>query len=150
MKRFLRYLFLGTLVVVITLIGIRLIRNLQMEAGTRALKEGDGVVAVEKFKTLAKFGDQSAQYLLGNIYAHGWGGVSKNDQDAIYWFRRAAMFATDGVDPAAPAELGVAKSYAEGINGVKIDAVESVKWLRLAVSGGSKEAKTLLANIEKK
>lgn len=124
--------------------------NYQLELGARALNNDDGVTAVERFRLLAKLGDSKAQYLLGNIYAYGWGGVQKNDNEAIYWFRRAASSATDESDPAAPAELEVAKSYAHGDDGVKVDNAESTKWLRFAAAGGSKEAAVLLAKSERR
>jgi len=58
------------------------------------------------------------------------------------------MFTKGEVDPAAPAAMGVAKSYAEGTDGVRVDRAESVKWLRLAATGGSKEAAALLAESQ--
>jgi len=80
------------------------------------------------------------------MYALGWGepGVLRNDKEAIYWFERAGFYKEKGVDPGAPAELGVAESYAKGTDGVKADPVESAKWLRLAAAGGSKEAVAIL------
>jgi TPR repeat protein len=77
------------------------------------------------------------------MYAGGLG-VQEDDRKAIYWFGRAALLAEAGADPAAPAELAEAKAYAEGSDGVKIDPVESAKWLRLAAAGGSKEAASIL------
>ncbi len=146
MTKFVR-LLLGSLGFVIVAITIIVIRNYQMDSGVRALKEGNDIAAMKTFKLLAEFGDQKAQYLLGSMYAYGWG-APKSDSDAIYWFARSAMWAEDGVDPAAPAELGVAKSYAEGTNGVKVDSAESLKWLRFAAAGGSKDAAAMLAKSQ--
>lgn len=147
MKQLLLKAAVGLIVLMVLAAGVMLLRNYQMEAGVRALKNGDGVTAMDKFMPLAKLGDHQAQFLLGSIYAYGWGGIPKSDMDAIYWLRRAAMFAEEGSDPATPAELGIAKSYSEGTDGVKIDATESAKWLRLAAEGGSKEAAAMLKTI---
>jgi uncharacterized protein len=117
---------------------VLLTRNYEFDAAARALKTGDYSPALHKLKALAFFGDSHAQYILGDMYARGVG-VDKNDSEAVYWFRRAAIGVHGEADPAAAAELAVARSYAEGI-GVKPDPDESMKWLRRAADGGSKEA----------
>lgn len=123
-----------------------MMRTYEMDLGGLALKEGNGQEALHRLGPLARLGDGKAQYLLGCMYALGWGapGVPKSDKDAIYWFERAAFQAENGADPAAPAELETARSYAEGTDGVKVDPIESAKWLRLAADGGSKEAAAVL------
>ncbi|WP_027704082.1 SEL1-like repeat protein [Xanthomonas oryzae] len=99
-------------------------------------------------KRLAKLGDKTAQMLVGSIYAYGSGGIPKSDADAIYWFHRLGSFGPvvveEGVDPAAPYELAIAKVYAHGTEGVNADPAESLKWLKLAAKGGSKEAADML------
>ena len=124
-----------------------------MEAGVRAYKQENGVTALSKLKPLAYLGDKSAQMILGSIYAYGLNGIQKNDAEAIYWFRRCGPLRPLAnevtVDPAAPHELGVAKAYLTGNQGVKTDLVEAEKWLRLAANGGSKEATAILAKIDK-
>jgi len=115
-----------------------LLRNYEFDTATKALKSGDYGPALQKLKALASLGDSRAQYILGDMYARGVG-VDKNDDQAINWFRRAAIGVHGETDPAAAAELAVAKSYAEGI-GVKPDQAESLKWFRRAADGGSKEA----------
>ena len=139
--------FAATVIVLATMVaGLAFVRTYELDSATRALKDEngpDGAAAIGNLAPLAELGDGTAQYLLGSIYAGGLG-VRENDRDAIYWFRRAAFFAEAGADPAAPAELAVAKAYAEGTDGVKADPVESAKWLRLAAAGGSKEAMAIL------
>lgn len=129
-------------------VGLLLLRNYQMSEGVRALKNENGVSALKRLKPLAQLGDKTAQMLIGSIYAYGWGGVSKNDDNAIYWFRRCGPFGNQvvekGGDPAAPHALSVAKAYANGENGLKADHAESVKWLKFAAKGGSKEASKML------
>jgi uncharacterized protein len=133
--------------IILLLCGLTILvcRNYQLELGARALGDDRGKDAVDHFRPLAEFGDSKAQFLMGNIYAYGWGGVKKNDDEAIYWFRRAAVDVKDEADPAAPAELAIAKSYADGTGGVKQDKAESIKWLRLSAAGWNKEAVTLLS-----
>ena len=130
-------------------VGLLLLRNYQMEAGVWAYKEENGITALEKLKPLAYLGDKTAQMIVGSIYAYGLNGVPKNEANAIYWFRRCGpigpLVVEDGVDPAAPHELSVAKAYANGSGGVKVDPRESEKWLQLAAKGGSKEAAAMLA-----
>jgi len=145
----LRYLLL-VMIILIGSVGLVGLRNYQMDSGLSALKADKGGIAINKLRPLASLGDSKAQYWLGSIYAFGWGGVKKSDEEAVYWFRRAAMFVTDESDPAAPAELEVGKTYAGIYEGAKIDKVESIKWLQLATAGGSKEAATLLAKTEQR
>jgi TPR repeat protein len=152
MKKLLRLtLFIAILFVVG--VGLLLLRNYQMEAGVRAYKDENGVTALNKLKPLAYLGDKTAQMIVGSIYAYGSKGVPKNDDDAIYWFRRCGPIGSpveDGVDRAAAHELSVAKAYMNGSEGVKADPVEGQKWLQLAAKGGSKEAADMLAESRPK
>jgi TPR repeat protein len=116
-----------------------LVRNYQLDSAARALKIGDYSLAVPRLKALASLGDTRAQYVLGSMYATGVG-VEKNDAEAIRLFRKAAVGSRGETDPAAPAELAVAKNYAQGTEGVKVNQAESLKWLRRAAEGGSQEA----------
>lgn len=133
-----RFIAVSVCALAILVIVLIVLRNLGFQAGARAFKAGDYASALRIIRPLARLGDTPSQYVLGEMYAFGFG-VVKDDSKAIYWFRRAAVRSEEGVDPAAPAELAVSKSYAEGI-GVKADRDESLKWLRLAAKGGSKEA----------
>ena len=141
-------LLVGVVALAVTGMGLLLLRNDQMDRGVRALKEENGAVALERLKPLALLGDKTAQMLVGSIYAYGSGGIPKSDVDAIYWFHRLGSFGPvvveEGVDSAAPYELAVAKAYAHGTDGVKADPAESLKWLKLAAKGGSKEAVDML------
>jgi uncharacterized protein len=121
------------------------LRNYEFDSAARALKTGDYSVAVPRLRVLASLGDSHAQYVLGSMYATGIG-VEKNDTEAIRLFRKAAVGAHGEADPAAAAELAVAKNYAEGTEGVKIDQAESLKCLRRAAEGGSQEA---IAELQK-
>lgn len=134
MKRILwRLLAVCGVVAVLIVAGI-ILRNVRLDAGTGALKSGDYAIAYQRLRPLAQLGDSNAQYLLGQMYAFGWG-VQKSDDDAIRWFRKAAMWSEGTTDPTAAAEYYVGRGYAEGL-GVPKDEVESSKWLRRAAAGG--------------
>lgn len=141
-------LLVGVVALAVIGVGLLLLRNDQMDRGVRALKEENGAAALARLKPLAQLGDKTARMLVGSIYAYGSGGIPKSDADAIYWFHRLGSFGSvvveEGVDPAAPYELAVAKAYASGKEGVKADSAESLKWLKLAAKGGSKEAADML------
>lgn len=110
------------------------VRNAQLDGAAAALKTSDYETALKKLQPLAQLGDNHAQYLLGQMYAFGWG-VPRNDDAAIAWFRRAAMWSEGLVDPAAAAEYYVAQNYLEG-RGVQKDEAEANKWFRRAADGG--------------
>jgi TPR repeat protein len=129
-------------------LGCQVLQVDRLNAGREAFENDEIALALEKYKPLAWLGDSGAQYTLGWIYVIGGPGVAKDDAKAIYWFRRAARHVEKGEDPAAAAELDMAKSYADGINVDKKDMNESMKWLRLAAAGGNKEAIALLAKAE--
>jgi TPR repeat protein len=152
MRRLVVRITLSIFVLVMIGVVLLLLRNYQMNEATLKFKEDNGIAAVGKLKPLAYLGDKTAQFLLGNAYAFGWSGVQKNDAEAIYWFRRCSSFGPlaieEGVDPAAPYELGVGKTYASGAEGVKADPAESLKWLKLADKGGSKEAAAMLTQSQ--
>jgi TPR repeat protein len=110
--------------------------NMRLDAGTGALKAGAYAEAYRELRPLAQLGDGHAQYLLGQMYAFGWG-VPKSDDDAIRWFRKAAVWSKGTNDPAAAAEYYVGQAYAEG-TGVPRNEAESQKWFRRAAAGGYK------------
>ncbi|OAD20738.1 TPR repeat-containing protein, partial [Candidatus Thiomargarita nelsonii] len=51
--------------------------------------EPDNRLAVEYFRRAAKAELPEAQYMLGIMYAQGWG-VEKNSNLSLYWIRQAA------------------------------------------------------------
>lgn len=128
-----RILIAFGLVLSLVVLGI-VFRNFQLDAATSAMKARDYSVAVTKLTPLAHLGDRQAQYLLGQMYAFGWG-VAKDDEQAIQWFRKAAMWSDGAADPAAPAEYYVGRSYREG-QGVVANEAEAAKWLQRAAQGG--------------
>jgi uncharacterized protein len=147
MNRSLRLVLLVCAAVSGLFVAMLLVRNYEFDSAARALKTGDYRTALHKLKPLAHIGDTHAQYVLADMYATGTG-VVKNDSEAIYWFRRAAIGAHGEADAAAAAELAVAKDYAEGI-GVEPDPAESIRWLRRAAEGGNKEAADELQKLNR-
>lgn len=115
-------------------IGAVVLRNVEFDGATDALKTSDYATALKKLRPLAALGDSHAQYLLGQMYAFG-SGVPKNDDAAIAWFRRAGLWSKGLPDPAAPADYYVAQNYLEG-RGVQKDEVEANKWFKRAADGG--------------
>ena len=87
----------------------------------------------------AEQGDAKAQFNLGLIYAEGKG-VSKNNAEAVRWFRQAA----EQGNAEAQVKLGVA--YARGIEVPKNDA-EAAKWYRRAAVAGNAEAQFNLGSM---
>lgn len=59
------------------------------DEGMSAYTSGDFDVAAREFKALALKGDRESQYLLGLLCEEGQG-VRKDDEEAAYWYARAA------------------------------------------------------------
>ncbi len=89
---------------------------------------------MKELRRLADQGDAQAQFELGFRYAHGYG-VSRDDQEAVKWYRLAA----DQGDADAQHALGV--MYDEG-RGVPKDYVLAHMWVNLAAAKGVKRAVT--------
>jgi uncharacterized protein len=120
----------------------------QFNKGTGALKVGNGAVALEVLTPFAELGDSTAQRIIGEIYAYGVG-VPKNDEKAIYWFRRASSGTTTETDRAAASAFYVANDYASRSYDEAANRAESMKWLQFAANGGSQKAKDMLSKTNK-
>ena len=131
--------------IVLLAVALIFIWNGLLDAGARAFKDGDDTRALHELRPLAMLGDTRAQVIVADMYAFGLG-VAKNDSEAVYWLRRAAVAAQPGEDPAAASECAIGDSYAKGYD-VPVDTNESVKWLRLAARGGSKKAASMLRDM---
>jgi uncharacterized protein len=86
-----RRTFVWIALLLIAALGLFLRRNYQLDSAAAAIKTGNGAVAVSKLKPLAVLGDRSAQTLLGYLYAYGWGGIARNEGEAMSWFSRPAV-----------------------------------------------------------
>lgn len=98
------------------------------------LKEGQYSEAVGPLKVLAVLGHQQAQFLLGEANAYGRG-VPRSREDALKWFRKAAIRSEALKDPAAYAAYYVGKSFRDG-EGVDKDPREAQFWCEVAEKGG--------------
>jgi TPR repeat protein len=125
---------LAAALVVASVMAGALLRNAELDAGGFALKTEDYPTALKKLRPLAYLGDSTAQYLLGLMYAYGWG-VARDDEAAIGWFRRAGRWSEGTADRAATAEYYVGREYAEG-GVVPRDEALSRKWFQRAAEGG--------------
>ena len=126
-------------------------RQRQLDEAIAALKLDEGRLAVQKFEPLARSGNRVAANALGWIYALGQGGVERNDDLAIHWFRHAGPTMrkpAEGEDRAADAELWVAYAYANGEQGAVPNRSESLKWLSRSAMGGNRDAVQLLERIK--
>src|SRR6266516_4290983 len=86
--------------------------------------EADRKVLAE-IRAGADKGDAKAQYELGRAFFSGTLGVSKDEAEAVKWFRKAAE------QNVADAQYNLGVCYAIG-QGVTEDDAESVKWFRKA------------------
>jgi Putative peptidoglycan binding domain/Sel1 repeat len=98
------------------------------EEGIQAYKHGDYATAARAWLPLAQQGDARAQFLLGSLYAQGYG-VPQDYGAAVQWFRRAA----EQGHVAAQYNLGV--RYHEG-RGVQRDPSQAAEWFRRAAQQG--------------
>ncbi len=88
---------------------------------------------VAALRERAEKGDAGAQFVLGQTYSIGIG-VSKNDTEAVKWYRRAA---DQGV---SHAQFHLGESYRFG-DGVPQDDREAVKWYRQSADQGDSHAR---------
>lgn len=80
----------------------------------------------------AQAGDLGAIHGIGYRYDFGQGGLTKDEAEAVRWYRRAA----DGGYAASMYNLGV--SYANG-QGVAVDEAEAARWYRKAAEAGDED-----------
>jgi TPR repeat protein len=98
------------------------------------LKEGRYSDAVGPLEVLAVLGHQQSQFLVGEANAYGRG-VPRNREDALKWFRKAAIRSQGLEDPAAYAAYYVGKSFRDG-EGIDNDPREAQFWFEVAEKGG--------------
>lgn len=114
-------------------------RPLSQEGPTQPSTRGSFVSPIRALHSLAEQGNIEAQFSLGLSYDQGRG-VPKDKQEAIRWYRRAAIQG----DTFAQNTLG--DNYWEG-TGVPKDDREAVRWWRLAADKGFVPAQHSLGKI---
>jgi TPR repeat protein len=90
-----------------------------------------------EIRAKAEAGDAQAQCELGYTYRKGELGVTKDDAEAVKWYRKAA----EQNLAKAQYNLGICYAYGEGVSK---DQVEAEKWWRLAAQNGDEDAKTYM------
>lgn len=103
----------------------RLVRNYQIPS---IATSNESNFLSEPIFEKAKAGDSDAQFKVGLMYANGQG-VSKNDIEAVRWYRLAAGQGN------AKAQNRLGRLYDDG-ESVPKDTIEAVKWYRLAADQG--------------
>ena len=95
-----------------------------LEDGVRAFERGDYATALRLLRPLAEQGDATLQYVVGHMYAKGWG-VPQDDAVAVEWYRKAA----EQGDASAQHDLGVMYFLGQG---VPEDDAAAAEWYRKA------------------
>ena len=89
------------------------------------------------YRKAAKQGYDEAQNAVGRFLEEGWGGVAKNEAEAIEWFRKAAE------QGFSVAQYNLAVCLENG-EGCREDKAEAVEWYRKAAEQGHPEAQNNL------
>ena len=93
-----------------------------------AFNAGDYATAFSTWWPLAKAGDAKSEASLGFMYYSGKG-VRRDDQRALFWFRRAA----EAGQPTAQFFLGLEYFYGRG---VPRDLAQAYSWCDIALTNG--------------
>jgi hypothetical protein len=147
------------------------------ERAEKAFNDGDFVLALSLYRSLADGGNKIAEYDVGLIYEQGGGGVKQNYALALDWYRRSAdhgyadaqarlgsmYLSGDGVAQNIPeglsltkkaaeqglprAERGLGRIYETGVFGVSKDLGKATNWYRKASDGGDTGAQDDLRRL---
>ena len=124
------------LFVAIALFTAPLLSAADIDAGLKAVDDGDYMTAYQAFKPLAEQGDVEAQHNLAVLYKTGKG-VMKDMKKAAQWFEKAA---DQGL---AEAQFNLGHLYDMG-EGVEHNAAKAVLWYKKAAEQGHPLAQTNL------
>ena len=102
----------------------------------RRILEDLGQQDVGHLRDRAERGNPEVQYLLGLMYANGWG-VPQDNREAVKWSRKAAE------QGEARAQFHLGWMYDKGV-GVLENYQEAVKWYRRAAEQGDDQAQNNL------
>jgi TPR repeat protein len=105
---------------------------------TRTIKPDNSGEPVSVLRRRAAAGDGRAMAQLGFLYFTGRGGLTKDDREAVRWFRDGAQ-AGNGL---AMSFLG--SSYWVGMGGLPKDEVEAVRWFRKGADASDGRAQAML------
>ena len=110
-----------------------------MDEANAALQSGDYTTAHAEAMPMAESGDPVAQWLIGTLYAEGWG-VDRDNETATRWYAAAA----DAGLPAA--QLAFGQRLAAGL-GIDPDLESATDWLKAAAAKGETDADLTLGTI---
>jgi TPR repeat protein len=108
--------------------------------GEIAYQRGDYVTAMAEWQSVAKSGDATASYGIGQIYRFGKGLRYRDFEKAVYWYQRAA-----GRGYVA-AQFELARLQFEGLM-VPRDIDEMMFWLWRAALSGHPESQVMLGAV---
>lgn len=92
-------------------------------------------------RTDAYQGQARAMAYLGRAYEFGVGGLSRDQNRAVVWYRKAA----DLGDPDGMLNLGMAYAYGKG--GLPLDVQQTLTWYTKAANAGNAQAMMVLGDI---
>src|SRR5262245_26153315 len=108
--------------------------------GDSAYERGDYATAMLEWQSVAKSGDPTASYGIGQIYRLGKGVPYRDFEKAVYWYQRAAGRGH------VPAQYEVARIQFEGLV-VPRDIDEMMYWLWRAALRGHAESELMLGAV---
>ena len=113
--------------------------------GMAAYNRGDYATAFQEWLPLAEQGDAEAQYKFGTLYHNGYG-VSKNNIEAIKWYRKAAEQGHE------QAQYFLGGMYLRGMylrgEGIPTNYLKAYMWYSIAKANGSGLASMWLYKLE--
>lgn len=108
--------------------------------GEVAYQRGDYVTAMVEWELVAKTGDATASYGIGQLYRFGKGLRYRDFEKAVYWYQRAAGRGH------VPAQYELARLQFEGLV-VPGDIDEMMFWLWRAALSGHPESQVMLGAV---
>ena len=98
-----------------------------------AMRRGDYASAMRLYQSMARRGNVEAQFRVGTMYSIGQG-VRKNEDEAVFWFRRAARNGDE------LAQDRLAYYYLDGVGRPETDA-DAERWLRAEAETGTADTR---------
>jgi TPR repeat protein len=102
-------------------------------------------LAIHCFEESSRKGFAKARFLLGNIYAYGWGGLIDYKLSSSWYRSYLSMAPQDTTLGRTHFNLGF--MYLHGGNGLIKDEQEGLRWLKMAASEENSDAIELLNKL---
>lgn len=106
-----------------------------------AAEVAPGMLTIERFS--AERGDPNSQFFMGQRFEQGDGGVPKDMNEALAWYRKAAE------QGHGPAQFKVGQFYEQGLAGLSPRPDVAEQWYGKAAQNGSKLARERFAERER-